>query len=222
MSKVKIFADKGRFAVIDQYKRHIGVYALASLAVCSYLFVQFSQYLQFLLVGAGIVSLLYTIPLFTKKRRLRDFAYIKIILIAIVWSYVTESVPLLNSDKFSTPIVLLFIERCLFFIAITIPFDIRDLEIDSINNVATIPSKIGTAQSIILAYILISICMISEISMAVIGVLSWQDAIVLIMTYGLTGLLIHFIGDKENDYYYSGLLDTTIALPYLIHLIIHL
>jgi len=97
MNKVKKFAHKGRFAVIERFRKHIIVYAIAGGLVSAGLFLAFDRQMQFYLLGAGVISVLYTLPIFGKKMRLRDFSYIKIFLIACVWAYVTETIPLLRN-----------------------------------------------------------------------------------------------------------------------------
>ena len=69
----------------------------------------------------------------------------KIFLITIVVSFVTIFLPVAND-----PSVLLdlntqfhFLTRCLFIFAITIPFDIRDMDYDKEDELITIPRKYG-------------------------------------------------------------------------------
>jgi len=212
MNKVKKFAHKGRFAVIERFRKHIIVYAIAGGLVSAGLFLAFDRQMQFYLLGAGVISVLYTLPIFGKKMRLRDFSYIKIFLIACVWAYVTETIPLLRNDVERNLIGYLFVERVCFFLAITIPFDIRDLEVDKVNHVKTIPTLLGASNATYLSLGLICIA----------GLIEWfviQDQHIgstsAIMAYVVTAVIIWMVRTKKNDYYFSGLLDGTIMLPYL-------
>jgi len=177
MNKVKKFAHKGRFAVIERFRKHIIVYAIAGGLVSAGLFLAFDRQMQFYLLGAGVISVLYTLPIFGKKMRLRDFSYIKIFLIACVWAYVTETIPLLRN-----------------------------------NHVKTIPTLLGASNATYLSLGLICIA----------GLIEWfviQDQHIgstsAIMAYVVTAVIIWMVRTKKNDYYFSGLLDGTIMLPYL-------
>ncbi|MDF1697126.1 MAG: UbiA family prenyltransferase [Saprospiraceae bacterium] len=216
INKVKKFAHKGRFAVIEKFKSHILVYAVLSFILCCYLFLDFEWSRIVIISGAGIISVLYTIPIFGKSMRLRDFSFIKIFLIAIVWAYVTGSVPLYEQGAPMGEIILYFLVVVFFFIAITIPFDIRDFYVDSTNKVLTIPILLGKDRSIKLTFGLLSATVLFDLLLMlyyhppVIGTISIS------VTCLIVGLIIYRIRHKESDYYFSGLLDTVIMFPYTI------
>jgi len=218
MNKVKKFEHQGRFAVISKFRNHIITYAIFGGLTCTYLYVGFSLMRMQLLFLAGVVSILYTLPIFGKSMRLRDFSFIKIFLIAIVWSVVTESIPLYESGINGNLIFLLFLERVAFFVAITIPFDIRDIEVDRTNKVKTLPSVLGRKNSIYIALGLLVYCVGSQLYLYP-TILGTGAAV---LTYLFTAIAILFIKNRTiaNDYYFSGLMDGTIMLPWiLLHII---
>jgi hypothetical protein len=95
-----------------------------------------STHLLFLLVISGIFSLWYVFPIL--KRELRDIPYIKAPVVAVVWTIMLVYVPLSGS-------VIQFHESLLFFcyfLALAIPFDIRDHEFDK-SHQKTIPQVFG-------------------------------------------------------------------------------
>lgn len=220
INKVKKFAHKGRFAVIEQFKSHILIYALASFMCCCYLFFSFDISRIVLISGAGIVSILYTIPVFGRSMRLRDFSFVKIFLIAIVWSYVTGFVPMYEQEISIGPILIYLVEIILFFIAITIPFDIRDYYVDTANDVGTIPTLIGKDTSIYLSLLLLVLTGILDIIMTAAYGFNYKGMICILFTVLITGRIIYYVRHKENDYYFSGLLDTSIMFPYSIYVFI--
>jgi len=222
INKVKKFAHKGRFAIIELFKNHILIYAILSFGGCCFLFLNFDWSRMVILSGAGLVSILYTIPIFGKAMRLRDFSFIKIFLIAIVWSFVTGAVPLYEQGIAFIPIVIYFIEIILFFIAITIPFDIRDYSVDTANKVGTIPTLFGRRSSIYLSLLLLFITMSLDVLLTVQYHINTKGMISMLFTGILTARIIYFVKNKESDYYFSGLLDTTIMIPYSIWVLIHL
>jgi 4-hydroxybenzoate polyprenyltransferase len=212
MNKVRKFEHQGRFAVISEYRTHIIAYAIIGGLACIYTYFGFSFSRMKLLLLAGIISVLYTLPVFGKSMRLRDFSFVKIFLIAFVWAIVTESIPLYEAGISFKVILPLFLERVLFFIAITIPFDIRDIEVDKTNHVKTIPSVLGKHNSIVLAICLLLFCNVIEIYLSYNNnhFSGFNSAIT---AYVITGILIYIIKDKSDDYYFSGLMDGTIMLP---------
>ncbi len=220
INKVKKFSHKGRFAVIEKFKSHILIYAIASFAGCCYLFFNFDWSRIVIIAGAGIVSVLYTIPIFGKAMRLRDFSFIKIFLIAIVWSYVTGVVPMYEQGISVMPIVIYFLEIVLFFIAITIPFDIRDYFVDTANKVGTLPTLFGRKASIYLALVLILITLLLDVTLTYQYGFEMIGLVCMIVTCAVTARIIYFVQDKENDYYFSGLMDTSIMFPYSVYIFI--
>lgn len=222
INKVKEFSHKGRFAIIEKFKNHILVYAVLSFLGCCFLFLNFDWSRIILISGAGLLSILYTIPIFGKAKRLRDVSFIKIFLIGIVWSYVTGVVPMYEQGL-SFPVILsYFLEIIIFFIAITIPFDIRDYSVDASNNVSTIPTLLGRRPAIKLALLLIWITLFIDVSMTLQYDLSFLGLICMATTCVLTFFTIKHVSDKETDYYFSGLLDTTIMFPYSLYVLINL
>ncbi|MEE9438604.1 MAG: UbiA family prenyltransferase [Saprospiraceae bacterium] len=219
MDKVKAFAHKGRYAVIERFKWHIITYGLISCIVLLFLFFQFTISRQQLIIGSGIISILYVLPLFTNKKRLRDISFIKIFLVAIIWSFVTESIPLYESGISTLEIILLFLERVFFFIAITIPFDIRDIKVDHTNNVKTLPSLLGAKNAINLSSLLLVFAILLEAYIYFKFKLFFNGTIALICTYLISIGLINRYSKKENDYYFSGIFDGLILLPYLLLLL---
>ncbi|WCL81085.1 prenyltransferase [Saprospira sp. CCB-QB6] len=97
------------------------------------------EVLEALLVPA-LLSLAYVLPIY-RGWRLRDIPWLKIFLIAGVWSYVATVLPALELGR---PISLyLFFERALFVLLITLPFDLRDLEQEARAGVPTLVSSFG-------------------------------------------------------------------------------
>lgn len=91
--------------------------------------------LVFVLIPFGIISLLYSIPFKMGQKTLitlRQIPYLKIFLIAFVWAAVTVFIPVVNYKKplYSLHVLSVFLERMLFVLAITLPFDIRDMDDD--------------------------------------------------------------------------------------------
>ncbi len=90
----------------------------------------------------GSLTILYALP-FYKSRNLRSLSGIKIYIIALVWMGMTVLVPLeFHNVGFDLKMLFQCAEIFLFVIALTLPFEIRDLKFDEIE-LETIPQKIG-------------------------------------------------------------------------------
>lgn len=108
----------------------------------------------------GGISVLYPFQLlkpFGIDTRLRDFPFIKIFLIALVWSATSVILPAIESGiNFyeRKDVFILFIAQFIFILFITLPFDINDSETDKTTSIKTIPSVFGIKKSKILCLIL--------------------------------------------------------------------
>jgi 4-hydroxybenzoate polyprenyltransferase len=105
------------------------------------------------LVIIGGISILYPIPFLKPlgiKKRLRDFPFIKIFLIALVWSVTSVLLPALETNidfGMRKDVLVLWIAQFIFILFITLPFDINDSEVDKLTDVKTIPIVFGNKRS---------------------------------------------------------------------------
>lgn len=199
--------------VTDQYSdRHIWLKknknTLYFLIVIG-LFGSVITYFQFLtiqndfvfLIVIGIVGILYALKSL-KGKALRDFPYIKIHLIALTWVLVIAVWPILREEKSIINYIELLIALYLILIAITIPFDIRDLTYDSIQK-KTIPQLIGVQLSKLVSsllltfgYLLIALFLSDFI----------QNPFYYISFVGFLGLILNSQKERK-EMYFSGLID---------------
>lgn len=210
MNKVKSFEATGRFAIISQYRSHIILYAVAASGVSAYYFFRLDSNLQTYLILPIILSILYVVPVFLGKRRLRDFPFIKILLIASIWSWVTSYIPSLEQNTDFR--LLQLVERFCFIFAITIPFDLRDMEVDKATNVKTIPLCLGAKKSITTALIFLFLSITAATISLYLGYYdrhTWSGAISALL---IASFLVYKSRAVKSDYYYSGILDGTMIL----------
>ncbi len=204
--------QKGRYNIVNTYKGHIQLYTVVSGIALVYFFLQLPLQIKLFFIVPGCISILYTLPLFTKKRRLRDMHYIKIFLIAIVWAVTTAIIPAHLLQKSSLLIGILGVERFLFFLSITIPFDIRDIMIDEQSDVKTLVHVLGIEHSVRLSVGLLIAAMFINIILFWTELISLQSVIAVGITYFLTALSIMLVSKRSSDYYFTGLLDGTMII----------
>lgn len=91
----------------------------------------------------GVLTLLYALPVFSRKRTLRAIGGIKIYIIALVWAGATVILPLVYLQwTFTAEVYLFLAQRLLFVWVLTLPFEIRDLKYDEAH-LQTLPQQLG-------------------------------------------------------------------------------
>ncbi len=116
----------------------------------------------FVFIFLGILTFLYSMPVLGNKSylfKLREVPYLKIFLIAFVWSALTVFLPAIQAGEeiLNVQVELLFAERFFFIFAITIPFDIRDMQADRDSGLKTIPLLIDKNKALLLSYLSLTI-----------------------------------------------------------------
>lgn len=135
---------------ISENKKAVLILSIVSFAII--LFQSFFLNIKSIiaLIPFGLASLFYVGPISFKNQfsySLRSIAFFKIFLIAFTWAGVTVIFPLINYElSFGLNELILFIQRFLIIVVITIPFDIRDLSYDH-QNLKTLPQVIGLERS---------------------------------------------------------------------------
>lgn len=202
-----------RFQVIGHYQKHIWIYAAFAALGTAWFFFQLHWKSQLLLCLPALLSLGYVLPFLGKqKRRLRDIHFIKIFLVAFVWAAVTGLLPAVEANApLDTTLWLLVVERTCFVFAITLPFDIRDLELDQKNRVKTIPAVIGVSKTLYLAWGLLAIAALIACYLYPIG-----QASMLLLSFLIGALLIGYAPKQQHDYYFSALIDGLLWLQALL------
>ena len=223
INKSDSYATQGRFAIIIKYKSHLIIYSIVSALYCLYSYYTFDWNRRFLLVIPAVLSLSYSLPIFFGGKRLRDFHWIKIFLVAICWAVITGSIPFYEtiSSFGDTPynygmLLLVTLERAMFIFAITIPFDIRDRDIDKSTNVLTLATKLSDK-------VLKSISGFALIGASAISIILYTQQLydirittVILLTYSITALAIFITHGRRSDYFFTGLMDGTMMLPLIL------
>ena len=215
LRKVKAFQDQGRYLVISSYRDHIVIYAAVAALFSLYFFFQLRPLTRWTLIVPALISMAYVLPFLAGKRRLRDFSYLKIFLIALTWPAITIGLPVLEWQfPLGRFVALLFLEKVFFLLAITLPFDIRDLQIDLHTKVKTLPTQLGVSQSKWLAEAFLMTSLLFGSISWFYGYYSTKIFIGLLLSFLLTALIIYFADRARHDYYFTGLLDGTMVLQF--------
>lgn len=181
--------------------------------ICSYYIHPNSWWL---LVPMGALSTTYVIPIIPFYKNcpsLRDIPYVKIFIIGLVWSLIIVGLPMLDTQsilKIDIKLILALTQNFLFIIAITLPFDVRDIKFDEITNLKTIPRLIGVKKSILLSETLL----IGAITLLYFTLPKTTHFYGLLVGHLITMLLISFTTQKRKELFFSGLIEGTVLLLY--------
>ena len=127
--------------------RLIQIFSLGCFMTMCYFGFQLSQKVIVVIIPFLVLTIGYVIPVFSGAKTLRTLPGFKIVVIAICWVGVTVLLPVIHHGiLLSWDVVIVGIQRLLFVIAITIPFEIRDLHYDS-TALKTVPQLIGVERS---------------------------------------------------------------------------
>ena len=130
-------------------------------------------------------------------------------------------VTLENESFYSLDTLLLFISRFSFVLAITIPFDIRDLKYDDLS-LKTIPQILGEQKAKMIAVYCLAFFELISICHFFVGDFSWQLLLALILTSLLSGILIIKSSQEKNNLFFSFWVEGTSIIMYLLLFIIPL
>tara|TARA_B100001175_G_scaffold315188_1_gene326216 strand:+ start:1053 stop:1985 length:933 start_codon:yes stop_codon:yes gene_type:complete len=120
----------------------------------------FSRTILFLTI---LLVLLYCFPLPGFKLNFRGFKGLKIHLVALSWVLITVFLPLSMAEKNMTEFSLIYgLQRYLFVLVATLPFEIRDLKLDD-PNLSTWPQKWGIKKTRLIGGLLLSLFVFLEI-----------------------------------------------------------
>ena len=162
----------------------------------------------YLTVPIILISCMYPIRIdyVNKLYALREIPLLKIFLIATSWSSMTVLIPLLYLGYTIDYYLISHLLRIfLFIIAISIPFDIRDLHLDKVN---TIPKYIGVLNAKIFSFFclfIFELLLIFDLLNALIPVPIFLS---LFISIELSALIIYSSNEKRSEWFYSILVES--------------
>lgn len=110
-----------------------------------------------ILLFLGLIAFLYSFPFlpFGKKKRIKDYGFMKIITLALLWTLVTVWFPV-NTMHFDPVLfAFVFVKRFVFMFILCLLFDVRDMEIDETEKINTMAVSLGRKKSYQLSYTLL-------------------------------------------------------------------
>jgi len=202
-------------------------YFLVFLSVAGFLAAVISTKIDVLLsfLPLGVLTFLYLVPGSESKNyffKLREIPYLKIFLIAFVWSASTIILPVIQAGEkiLNSQVIFLFMERFFFIFAIAIPFDIRDMNADRDAGLKTIPILINQNKALVLSYLSLLFCfLISFFHYRMQN--EWFVIEALCISLITTYLFLKLQFFKNRGRYYYQILDGTLILQGMLVLVFY-
>lgn len=198
------------------------IYAgLAGMSV-SFFFLHPVQRLPLMILGA--ITLAYSFPIIrigANRRRFREIFFIKIFIISTVWALATVLLPAMDLDFFPAGTWLLFVERILFIFAITIPFEIRDMEQEKRWGNTTLPVILGIRDSKRLAWLFL--ILYSGLVLFHWSQFSMNDGVALAMVLSALAAAwtVYLTDENKNNFFYKFFVDGTMMLQFIFVILIN-
>lgn len=192
------------------------LYLLNGIGVFYILYLSLFLRLKSLLVLTPflLATSFYVFPL--KKYALRNIPYLKLFLIAISWAGITVLFPLIQNLLIPRNIdYIVFMQRFVFVVFITIPFDIRDVNYDK-KELKTLPQQLGIRKSKKLAVLLTLLFILLEFTKPK----NEQSIIITVIVAVLSAILI-LRATKKQSKYYSALFIESIPIIWYVLFVYH-
>ncbi len=148
----------------------------------------------------GLLMVFYALPVFSNNKNLRSISGMKIFIIALVWAGVTVVLPVLVSEGvYLFPFVIEIVQRCVFVMALTLPFDIRDLRVDQ-EYLGTVPQLYGKEKARSIGTVLLSTVLLLEVLKPVVEITEIVSLLIIVV---ITYFLIRKSITQQSKYFAS-------------------
>ena len=133
----------------------IALFSFFALFLVGYYFFQLQRITQIVAVVFLSITLLYTLPFFPNKKNARNWAGVKIYIVALCWAGVTLALPVLNADiSITSDFYLKCVQRFILIFVLVLIFEIIDLAKDD-PHLQTVPQQIGVKRTKIVGLLLL-------------------------------------------------------------------
>ncbi len=164
-------------------------------------------------LALAVLTFSYSLPFlpFKNKKRLREYGWLKILVLTGVWTAATALLPMLYWNKSITAFPFELINRFVFIFALCVLFDIRDISADMRNNIETLPLRLGLKKSYLAISIALGIFATLSVAQYVRHpvperlVAAWVTAVI-------TWLVVIYLRKKPTEIGYMGLADGVMLL----------
>tara|TARA_R110002049_G_scaffold254642_3_gene430131 strand:- start:1491 stop:2333 length:843 start_codon:yes stop_codon:yes gene_type:complete len=206
-----------RLQWIKKHTKELRLLNVLSVIAMILIGIQLPYKTLFILVPAGIISSWYVLS-YKQIPALRSIPFIKVFTIGLIWSTITVGLPYFTVPQTEINLTYFTFTVALFVIFQTIPFDIRDREIDQKSGIKTIAQKIGLVNSkrlIMVGFILMFVILFFGIRYQLLPKVG-----IVYAHASLVALPICFrINKNSSEIYYSLVVESILFLPFIFYVI---
>ncbi len=125
----------------------IAFLSFLSFVVSVYYYFQLQKNTQIIGFLFLVITMLYTLPFFPNKKNARNWAGIKIYIVALCWVGVTLFLPIINNHlPLTSYVFLVAAQRFILIFVLILIFEIIDLKLDD-PHLKTVPQQIGVVKT---------------------------------------------------------------------------
>ncbi|MBG6063045.1 hypothetical protein IWX83_002853 [Flavobacterium sp. CG_9.1] len=178
----------------------IALFSFCCFILVGYYFFQLQRVTQIAAVIFLSITLLYTLPFFPTKRNARNWAGVKIYIVALCWVGVTLGLPILNAEiPITADFYLKCLQRFILIFVLVLVFEIIDLANDD-PHLKTVPQQIGVRRTKLLGLLLLLPFYFLEFLKSN---FDKNQLVVNLLLVIMISLFLIFANDKRSKYYTS-------------------
>lgn len=178
----------------------IAVFSFISVILVGYYFFQLKRITQIVSVGIFAITALYTLPFFPNRKNARNWAGVKIYIVALCWVGATLVLPLINAGVgLTSDFFIKSVQRFVLVFVLILVFEIIDLANDD-PHLQTVPQTIGVKRTKYLGFLLLVPFWVLEI---LISTFNYRDAVINLIMVVILMLFIAFANPDRPKYYTS-------------------
>jgi hypothetical protein len=178
----------------------ITILSFLSLIAVGFYFFKLQRITQIISIAFLVLTLLYTLPFFPNKKNARNWAGVKIYIVALCWVGVTVVLPVLNAGiSITSDFYLKCMQRFILIFVLILIFEIIDLAKDD-PHLQTVPQQIGVKRTKQLGFLLLALFFWLNFFSFIIEVnVEYSSLIIAIVT----AFFLAFANEKRSKYYTS-------------------
>jgi hypothetical protein len=183
---------------ISSQLKIIAVLSFVSVVLVGYYFFHLKRITQIVSFAIFAITALYTLPFFPNRKNARNWAGVKIYIVAICWVGATLVLPLINAEiVLTTDFFIKSIQRFVLVFVLILVFEIIDLANDD-PHLQTVPQTIGVKKTKLLGLLLLIPFWFLEI---LISTFNYRDAVINLIMVIMLMLFIGFANPNRTKYY---------------------
>jgi hypothetical protein len=182
------------------------LFSVFSFIAVGFFFFQLQRITQMVSVAVLVITLLYTLPFFPNRKNARNWAGVKIYIVALCWVGVTVVLPIIDAEiAITSDFYIKSVQRFILVFVLILIFEIIDLKKDD-PYLKTMPQQIGVGRTKYLGYILLLLfCGLEFLDYKVNDDFktSFFSFPLQFIVAAIVALFLYFVNENRSKYYTS-------------------